>query len=809
MAQRRNARRRGSDSPGDFMAPQCPGVLAECQSRDKAITFPTLVRTTVMSLTRHLAFAIALALPAGFAVAAQPFTPPPLAISRTTGPIVIDGDLSDPAWKDAVPIERWWETNPGDNIEPSVRNVGRLAYDDKYLYAAFEFDDPEPAKIRAPYADRDNVDSSTDYGGIILDPDNDRKTATLFLANPRGIQYDALNSDTNGNEDNAPDWFWESAAKINAKGWTLEIRIPFSSLRYPKGNPQTWGVMLYRNRPRDRRYQIFTTRLPRDSNCFICNEQSLTGLSDLPPGGNWVIAPYGVARQESTPRGELGTELVNPAPTYDAGLDAKWTPNAGTTIDLTANPDFSQIESDVAQITANERFALFYPEKRPFFLEGVDLLSTPVQAVYTRTITAPTWGARATGKAGDTSYTALVSNDDGGGSVIIPGPDGSDFAPQDFHSTVAIGRVRHDLGQSFVSGLFTDREIAGGGHNRVIGPDFQWRPKKGEALTGQILYSDTRTPDLHCPTPGTCFPEEWDGRSMSSHAAELWYQHNDAHWDAFMNYRDYGDGFRAYDGFVPQVGFREGYFEGGYSRYPEKQFISRQRVFLQADYVEDRPGALIQTFISPGTGMDGRANSFMRFWIIEGRIRATDALTGEQTILPQRKFRTQLQASPWHWLTRVNLEGAYGRDVDFVRARTGHGGQITFSATVRPTDHLAIDLLADERWLDVETGTAEARLFTAKVERIKATYTFTSRCFLRLIAQRQAQSQDAALYGFVPPIPPKDEATTASALFAYKLNWQSVLYFGYGNNQLWSPDTNDLERANQSFFLKLSYAFQR
>jgi len=763
--------------------------------------------------TPRLALGIVLAASAAISRAAEPTAPPPVAVppmrvTRATGPIVIDGDPSEQAWKDAIPTEQWWETNPGDNVEPKVRNVGRVVYDDKYLYAAFEFDDPTPHKIRAPYADRDNVDSTTDYGGIILDPDNDRKTAILFLANPRGIQYDSMNSDTNGSEDNAPDWFWDSAGKINDHGWTLEIRIPFSSLRYPKGDPQTWGVMLYRNWPRDRRYQMFSARLPRDSSCFICNEQSLEGLSNLPHGGNWVIAPYGVAHQESTPRNELGSELVNPAPNYDAGIDTKWTPNAGTTVDLTINPDFSQVESDVAQITANERFALFFPEKRPFFLEGVDLLSTPVNAAYTRTITSPSWGARATGKVGDTSYTALVTQDDGGGSVIIPGPDGSEFADQDFHSTVAIGRIRHDLGQSFVSGLFTDREIAGGGHNRVIGPDFQWRPKPGEVLTGQVLYSDTRTPDLDCP-PGACFPEEWDGRRMKSHAAEIWYQHNDAHWDAFANYRDYGDDFRADVGFVPQVGFRELFAEGGYSRFPTKGFVSRQRVFLQANYVEDRPGSLLQTSYSPGTGIDGKANSFLRFWIVEEKVRATDALTGEQHILPRRRFRTTLSASPWSWLTRVQLDGTYGKDADFVRARTGHGGQVTVSATIRPTDHLAFELLANRRWLDVPNGDDESRLFTAKVERIKATYTFTRRSYLRLIGQREANRQDPALYGFVPPVPEKTEATTFQALFAYKLNWQSVVFVGYGDDRDWSEITGDLERARQQFFLKLSYAFQR
>ena len=759
--------------------------------------------------------ALALGLPA-VAWAADTPAPPPAAaheppytihIARATGPIVVDGDLSDPAWKDAQPIEKWWETNPGDNVEPKVKNVGRMAYDDKYLYVALEFDDPDPKKIRAPYADRDNVDSTTDYGGIILDADNDRKTAVLFLANPRGIQYDSMNSDASGSEDNSPDWFWDSAAKINDHGWTLEIRIPFSSLRYPKKDVQTWGMMLYRNYPRDRRYQMFTVRQPRESNCFICNEQTLEGLSGLPHGGNFVIAPYGVAHQESTPRGDLGTELVNPAPNYDAGVDAKWAPNAGTSIDATINPDFSQVESDVAQISANERFALFYPEKRPFFLERVDLFQTPVQAVYTRTITDPLWGARATGQAGNTSYTALITHDNGGGSVILPGPYGSDFADQDFQSTVGIARVRQDFGQSFVSGLVTDREIEGGGYNRVMGPDFQWRPKQGETMTGQILFSDTRTPDLGC-APGTCFPEEWDGRRMQSHAAELWYQHNDKHWDAFANYRDYGDDFRADVGFVPQVGFREQYVEGGYSRYPTHGFLSRQRIFVQGDYVQDRDKNLIDRFVTDGTGMDGLANSFLRFWVRGEDVRAIDALTGVGTVLPRRQFYTTLSASPWHWLTRVEFDGNYGVDVDFTRARPGHGGQVALTATLRPTNHIQIDLLGNRRWLDVEHDGTESRLFTAQVQRFRGVYTFNSKSFLRLIVQRVAESQDSALYGFTPPLPPKSEDINWSALFAYKLNWQSVLFFGYQDSREWSPTTTELEQAGRSFFLKVSYAFQ-
>src|SRR5262249_1333700 len=158
---------------------------------------------------------------------------------------------------------------------------------------------------------------------------------------------------------------------------------------------------------------------------------------------------------------------------------------------------------------ANERFALFYPEKRPFFLEGADLLQTPIQAVYTRTITAPRWGARTTGKARGVRYTALVAEDTGGGRAILPRPNGSPFAEQDFGSTVLLGRVKRDIGLSSVGALVTDRENHdGNGHNRVVGPDVQWRPSAADVVAGQALFSESLTPT---------HPEltrEWNGQRL-------------------------------------------------------------------------------------------------------------------------------------------------------------------------------------------------------------------------------------------------------------------------------------------------------
>ncbi|HEV3073690.1 MAG TPA: DUF5916 domain-containing protein, partial [Thermoanaerobaculia bacterium] len=344
-------------------------------------------RTLAALLATTLAGAAALATAAGTArpawAADDPSASPEIHLHRAAGAITIDGDLSDPGWQGATRVETFFETNPGDNVPASVKTVAYLTYDDRYFYAAFEFFDPDPKSIRAPLGVRDYVPSYTDYGGVILDSKHDGKTGVLLLANPRNVQYDAITDDVTGNEDSSYDVYWDSATRIDARGWVLEMRVPFSSLRYTAADPQTWGILLYRNRPRNFRVQMFSAKLPRGTNCFICHSNPLTGLSGLPKGGHLVAAPYVSGKDERLPQGGVGsaTPLAPARARADGGLDVKWTPNANNAIDATINPDFSQVESDVAQISTNQRFALFYPEKRPFFLEGLQLYSTPIQAV--------------------------------------------------------------------------------------------------------------------------------------------------------------------------------------------------------------------------------------------------------------------------------------------------------------------------------------------------------------------------------------------------------------------------------------------
>ncbi|MFI5371239.1 MAG: DUF5916 domain-containing protein, partial [Candidatus Eisenbacteria bacterium] len=691
--------------------------------------------------------------------AAAPKPGPPLTIQRAAGPIVVDGDLSDPGWQGITPITTWFETNVGDNVEPQVRNVGYLAYDDKFLYAAFHFEDPHPEGVRAPLGDHDNVSSATDYAGVIVDSRNDGKTARMFLSNPKGVQYDAVSSDVTG-EDSSPDFYWDSMGKITATGWDLEIRIPFSSLRYANDSNPTWGILLYRNYPRDRRYQFFSARLPRDVNCFICNSSKMAGLAELPHGSHMVLAPFATGGRTDEAADGLGAPLQQGPVETQLGADLKWSPLADATIDGTINPDFSQVESDVAQIGANERFALFYPEKRPFFLEGIDLFTTPFQAVYTRSITAPSGGLRATGRTGTTAFTALVTHDKGGGLVILPGSQGSDAALQEFGSDVGIMRLRHDMGPSFVSVLATGREIDGGGHNAVIGPDFQWRPRPAEAITGQALWSDSRTPNR------PDLAAEWDGRELSDHALLLNWSHNTPKFDWFIQGQQIGPEFRADEGFVPQVGFSEGYFETGYTLRPKDEFLSRVRLFTIDYYDADPDGNELARRVSVGAGMDGKLNSFVRIELNRDDIRVGNELLG------RFRPRVYVQASPTRLFNLIEVDSYFGDEIDFANAREGSGTTIVTILILHPGDHLELRNDASGRRLYVTDASGRSgRLFNASVERLRAQWSFNSRSFIRLIGQYVRTIRDPSLYTY--SVTPKDADLSGSALFAYKINWQT------------------------------------
>ena len=737
---------------------------------------------------------VAILLSAKAAIAEEPIPKPePQQLKRTNAQIIIDGDLTDAGWKTATYFDRFYETSPGNNTPAKVKTIAYVTYDDQYFYVGIKADDPDPSKIRAPYVERDQVIGTDDNIAIFIDTKNDKRSALEFRINPRGIQSDGIFDDATFTEDFSPDFFYDTAAKITSEGWQGEFRIPLTTLRYPKTDPQTWAFWVWRNYPRDFRYAFHSAPMDRGSNCFVCHMHELTGVTQLPSSHHLVVAPFATASTEQNRFGE--NESFERDSEGDAGVDVKWNPTANSTIDATIRPDFSQVESDVPQIAINQRFALFFPEKRPFFLEGADLLNSPIQIVYTRTITDPNWGVRATGKAGNTSYTILSAQDLGGGLLVLPGPEFSLFAPQDFESIVSLGRVRQDFGEAFGSFMFTDREISGGGHNRVFGPDAQWRPTNSDVFSGQFVYSSTENPDQ----PDT-FPL-FTGQEFSSHAAQVTWDRQVTRYDWRFRYNDFGNEFRADTGFVPQVGFREGLASLGLRFYPEGKYFSFIRTYGVADQFFFTNGDDLGHDYFGGVFLQGSRNLTAEFEFHDNKVQVADQL------LTQRYLSYFIQLDPSRRFPRIMFLGRAGEQIDFDNLRVGTGTSMTLQANVRPFDHLTLVADATREWLDInESSVVEGRLYTANIARLKGVYVFNPRSFIRAIGQYVTTTRDQNLYSF--EVPERDGQFLGSILYGYRLNWQTNLFIGYGDSGL-VDNSNSLVRTNRTIFFKVSYAWQR
>jgi hypothetical protein len=739
----------------------------------------------------------AIVLSTGLATIARAADPPPLpppapiTVHRAEGPITVDGDLGDPGWKNAATIDQFYETSPGNNVTAKVKTTAYITYDEHYFYIGIRCEDPHPEQIRAPYVDRDAVIGTDDNIAVFLDTRNDKRTAMELRVNPRGIQGDGIYNDTNGNEDFSPDFYYDTAAKIDAGGWSAEYRIPFSSLRYDDKDAQTWNILIWRNYPREFRYAFQSAPIERSSNCYVCHMHPLIGLTGLPSAGHFVAAPYVTAQTTETPEGAPGSPLQRDPLHKNAGIDVKWTPTATNAVDMTVNPDFSQVEADIAQITVNQRFAVFYPEKRPFFLEGFDLFDTPLQVAYTRTITAPRFGARSTGRIGNTAYTLLITDDKGGGLTILPGPLGNDFALQDFKSIDVIGRIRHQLGASFVGAVLTDREIRGGGHNRVLGPDFQWRPGEHDAITGELLFSQNENPNR------PDLSSSWNGERSTSHAAYAGWNHNAQKYDWFVEGKDVGNAFRADLGFVPQVGYREVDGGGGLRFYPEHSLLRYIRPNVFVDRQTDLNGNTIYRRFSPGIFVLGaknlQANAVL---LIKNQTRVGSDLL-EETYL-----NWFVQLDPSRRFPRITFNGRAGDMIDFANGRVGKGSSLGLAATVRPLDRLTFEPNISHEWLNIDSG----RLYTADVEYLKTTYSFSSKSLMRIITEYVTTNRNPSLYGF--PVSKHSGSFLGSVLYSYKINWQTVLFLGYGDDRTITP-SNDLVKLDRSLFFKVSYAIQK
>lgn len=397
-------------------------------------------------------FALCLLLVAAHASAQSAAVKP----GRLTAPPAIDGRLDDEVWQHAARVTTFHQVQPGDNTSPSQPTELLIGYDKRALYLAFRARDASP-HVRATVARRDAI-AEDDVVGVYLDTYQDRRRAYYLFFNPYGIQADGIYTEGRSDPDLTVDLVMDSKGTVDATGYTVEVSIPFASLRYQAGDAALWGLHVQRFIRRDRNEQISWMPLSRSRSSLLDQAGQLGPFIDAGEGRPLEITPTGVLTQ-STTRTSEGRGDPEPGVTVNFGI----TPTMNAS--FAANPDFAQVEADQLVLTVNQRFPIFYDEKRPFFLEGIDAFQTPINLLHTRTIVDPDYAVKMTGKHGRTTAGALVAADGALKSAL---------------------RVKHDIGHdSIVGGLATSFE-EGGVFGRVVSADARIRLTDQTVFTSQL-----------------------------------------------------------------------------------------------------------------------------------------------------------------------------------------------------------------------------------------------------------------------------------------------------------------------------------
>lgn len=760
---------------------------------------------TSRARTRFLAagwLAVALA---GSALAQQPQQPPPsppaatptapplrqFPVTRAATPVKIDGVLDDEAWKTATVIDLPYEWFPGDNATPPVKTDALVTYDGDYLYVAFRCQDPDPKAIRAHLMDRDALGTflQDDHVGFSVDTFNDERHAFQFRVNPLGVQMDGTFSEANGAEDFSWDAIWNAAGRITAGGWEAEIAIPLRQLRFPRtASVQTWGFDIFRSYPRSVRHRITSRFTDRAKDCILCQENKVSGFQGMAPGRNLEFDPTLTGLRTDTLDSFPDGHLQKDKSKVDPGLTARWGVTPNMTLSAAVNPDFSQVEADVAQLAINTRFALFFPEKRPFFLEGADLFLTPLQAVFTRTVADPNWGAKLDAKEGKNALGLFVSQDQIN-NLIIPSNQASSFAFLDDNVNSAVLRYRRDVGERSALGvLYTDREGEGDDyHNRMAGLDGFFRFTPSDTIRVQYLRSDTQYPlaiaqSRHQPLG-----------SFDDDAYHLQYDHFAQNWKGTIFYQDLGPEFRADSGFIPRVDIRN--VEGQFERFfygDKKSWYAQTSVGFHALRTENHQGLLTDQSAELYGTYSGAMQSALDVHYLHNKT----FFDGTTFDLDQQVFNFAI--SPTGGL-RFGLSAQFGDDIDFDNTRPARSVTWLPSVQVRLGQHLNVTGSYQDSRLWVKGG----ELFDARLAQTRIIYQFNVRTFVRAIVQYQDLELDPSLYLF--PVDSRQRNLFGQFLFSYKINPQTVLFTGYTNTQVGQFRT-PLTQTDRSFFLKIGYA---
>jgi len=732
-----------------------------------------------------------------------------VSISRLDARVVVDGVLDEPAWTQAAVLDGFHQYQPVDGQAALERTEVLVWYAPDALMVGIKAHAANVATLRATLANRDKI-ANDDRIILYIDTFNDRRRAFMFGVNALGVQLDGVRTEGaasaaniyGGSIDYSPDFYYESKGRVTADGYVVEIRIPFKSLRFPGTRTQEWGFNVHRFSP-STAYEDTWTDVRRAGASFLGQGGALTGLHDLERGVVTEVQPF-VTGNASGQRGTDG-QFVRGHLNSTTGANVR----LGFTqvsLDATLNPDFSQVESDAGLVTVNERFALYVPEKRPFFLEGIELFATPNQLIYTRQMKDPSVGGKVTGKLGAYSVALLSA---------------SDHLTTD-NAQFTIGRVRRDLGGDSNIGLaVTDRE-AGGAYNRVAAADARIVYKKLYYLEAQIGSARTR-----------------DRNGMTRDGA-IWKLENDRtgrHWGYNIQWIDIARGFESQAGFVPRTGITSFHWFNRLSAYGGKGALVEQisfnafpsRIWRSAGALNSAPiegSDQLMVWARLRGGWDIRLNAARAFYTVDpsayasysttaaGPVAAPYRVATRQTGLADLSAQVSTPVLPW-----VNAEFGIERRTLPIFAEGSRGNDLRLSAGVslRPTAAVRVEgTLATSHITRVNDGSVYAN---DVIPRVKVEYQLTRAMFFRVVSEYHSRRLDAlrgpdgrVLYiAGTPSAQSESSRLRLDWLMSYQPVPGTVAFLGYGTGMdaPRSDAYHTLRRSDDTFFVKLAYQFRR
>lgn len=680
-------------------------------------------------------------------------------------------ETMQPSRSDMVKITGFIQQYPTDGAQPTQRTEVYMGYDHQNLYVVWLCFDKEPGKIRAHMARREVI-FDDDYVEITLDTFHDQRRGLVFSTNPMGIQADGIWSENSGN-DTSWDTVWNTWGKLTQQGYVVIQAIPFHNLRFPKGQAEPiWGFTLDRQIPRADEGDYWP-RVSAKVSGLLNQEANLSGLEGIEPSKNMQFNPYVYAQTFHTINQDVSTNPVFQSKTFDgkAGLDSKIIFQDKWVLDTTIEPDFSQIESDQPQNTVNQRFAVFFPEKRPFFLENSNFFETlnfyqQNRLVFTRNIVDPQFGARLTGKDGPWAVGLLVADDRSPGEDVLPGDPL--FGKRAYF---AVGRVAYDVGKNSTVGLiYTDREFAGD-FNRVGGFDFNFKLNKNWNLVYRGVVSSTLD---NANKNGYAFGSNHDGSVVG----------NGERFTLVAQYQDITGGFRALLGFIHRTDIRR--LNGYYHFYWKPKKNKLKMILYGPELSTDR------TYDHTGLGIEYNVNGDWVFGFHRNTIIAPVVGIESDTLRPQdftgltfdKKFTQDFagivfRSSPLRSLlfnANIFRQGAVNIVVPAGQL-PNEGDETTINAglTYKPINGLQIDntYIMDR----VRHNPLGHAVFDNHIIRSKWNYQFTPAFSLRFIAQWNgllANQQFSSLQ--------TTKNMNFDFLFTYLPHPGTAIYAGYNSN---------------------------